>query len=210
MTVETMSLQRGLSELKLLNKRISNAMQGVKFVGVRIGEKPVIGYKDDEEFKSLAESKYNSIIDLIKRRDAIKGAIVKANALTSVKVGSEMLTIATAIERKDSIQYTVDLLNLVRNQYNSQLLDYQRKEDNFKAKLDSHLETLYGKEGKVKGEENKEALKPFLDLNEPHFVDPLNLKEVIDKLQDEIDVFTAEVDLSLSEINCATMITVEY
>lgn len=210
MTVETMSIQRGLAELKLLDKRIKNAMVGAKLVAVRIGEKPVTGYKDDEEFQALASAKIDSITDLIKRRDAIKGAIVVANATTSVKVGSETLTIATAIERKDSISYLMDLLNLLRTQYTTMLSDFQRKEDSFRSNLDRHLETLYGKEGKAKGLENKEALKPFLDLNEPHLVDPLNLKTVIDKLQEEIDTFVSEVDFSLSEINVKTEIIVNY
>jgi hypothetical protein len=210
MTVETMSIQRGLSELKLLDKRINNAMSGARLVGVRIGEKPVSGYKDDEEFSALAKAKLESITDLIKRRDAIKGAIVVANATTAIRVGSENLTIATAIERKDSIKYLKELLQLVKAQYFGHLADHQRKEDAFKANLDRHLETLYGKEGKAKGLENKEALKPFLDLNEPHLVDPLNLKKVIDELQEQIDSFEMEVDFSLSEINVKTEITVQY
>lgn len=210
MTVETMSIQRGLSELKLLTKRINNAMQGSKLVSVRVGEKPVVGYKDDEDFSTQAKSKLESITDLIKRRDAIKGAIVVANATTPLRVGSETMTIATAIERKDSIQHLIDLLNLLKNQYVSQLADYQRKEDNYKANLDRHLETLYGKEGKAKGLENLDALKPFRDLNEPHLVDPLNLKKVIDELQEQIDVFQSECDFALSEQNVKTEITVKY
>ena len=210
MTVETMSIQRGLAELKLLDKRINNAMSGAKLVGFKVGEKPVTGFKDDEEFSNLAKAKLESITDLIRRRDAIKGAIVVANATTPVKVGSEQLTIATAIERKDSISYVISLLNLVRSQYTLSLSEFQRKEDAFKANLDRHLETLYGKEGKAKGLENKEALKPFLDLNEPHFVDPLNLKKVIDELQEQVDTFLAEVDFALSEVNVKTEITVRY
>lgn len=210
MTVETMSIQRGLSELKTLTKRISNAMSGAKFVGVRVGEKPVSGYKNDEEFAELAQSKLESITSLIKRRDAIKGAIVVANATTPVKVGNETMTIATAIERKDSIQHKIDLLSVLRYQYTQMLSEFQRKEDSFKANLDKHLEILYGKEGKIKGAENKEALKPFLDMNEPHFVDPLNLKKMIDELEEEITIFQSEVDLSLSEANVKTEITVEY
>lgn len=205
-----MSIQRGLSELKLLTKRINNAMQGSKLVSVRVGEKPVVGYKDDEDFSTQAKSKLESITDLIKRRDAIKGAIVVANATTPLRVGSETMTIATAIERKDSIQHLIDLLNLLKNQYVSQLADYQRKEDNYKANLDRHLETLYGKEGKAKGLENLDALKPFRDLNEPHLVDPLNLKKVIDELQEQIDVFQSECDFALSEQNVKTEITVKY
>jgi hypothetical protein len=210
MTVEVMSIQRGLSELKLLDKRINNAMSGAKLISVRVGEKPVIGYKDDEDFSVQANAKIDSITDLIKRRDAIKGAIVVANATTPVKVGDETMTIATAIERKDSIVHLKNLHNLLRNQYVTALNEYQRKDDSFKANLDKHLETLYGKEGKAKGLENRDALKPFLDMNEPHLVDPLQLKQVMDKLQEQIDVFESECDLSLSEVNVKTDITVEY
>lgn len=210
MTVETMSIQRGLSELKLLDKRITSAMSGSRLVAVRIGEKPVTGYKDDAEFAELANAKHQSVTDLIKRRDAIKGSIVVANATTPLKVGSETLTIATAIERKDSISYKMSLLNNMRYQYNQSLTEYSNKEAQFKDKLDKQLESLYGKEGKVKGAENKEALKPFLELHEPHLIDPLNLKKEIDALEEYIDVFSSEVDFALSEVNVKTEFTIEY
>jgi hypothetical protein len=210
MVQETMSIQRGLAELKLLNKRINDAMYGNALIAVRIGEKPVTGYKDDTDFKDIASAKYQSVTDLIKRRDAIKGSIVVANAITDVKVGEDVMKIAVAIERKTSIQFKVQLLAVLRQQYAQALVDYQRKEDAFRSRLDQHLETLYGKEGKAKGAESKEALKPFLDLNEPHLVDPLNLKTEIEKLTKYIDLFLMEIDFVLSEINVKTDISIEY
>lgn len=210
MTVETMSIQRGLNELKLLNKRINDAQSGNVLVAVKIGEKPVTGYKDDAEFEDLAKAKHQKVTDLIKRRDAIKGAVVVANATTPVKVGTETMMVAVAIERKESIEFKRSLLNNMRFQYNRALQEFHQKDAQFKDKLDKQLESLYGKEGKVKGAENKEALKPFLELHEPHLIDPLNLKVQIDELQEYIDTFESEVDLALSEVNVKTEIEVNY
>lgn len=210
MATEIMSIQRGLSQLKLLDKKIFGSMNNGVYVGVRVGEKPIRGYKDDEEFADLAKAKYQSVTDLIKRRNAIKSAIVKANALTDVKVGDEVMTIAEAIERKISIQFEKEFLNELRQHHHSVSHDYERKEHAFKEKLDQHLETLYGKDGKSKAQENSDALKPFKDINEPHFIDPLNLKRKIEELQDYIDTFESEVDFSLSEINVKTEITIKY
>lgn len=207
---ETMSVQRGLAELKLLSKRISDATSGARLMSIKVGDKPVTGYKNDEEFSSLAKAKVDSVTDLIKRRNAIKGAIIVSNAITEVKVGGVSMNVAQAIDRKDSIELEKVWLYTLRNQYNQVMNEYQRKEDVFKSNLDKQLETLYGKEGKAKGAENKEALKPFMDIHEPHLVDPLNLKLMIEELQDSINVFEMEVDFTLSESNVETKITIEY
>lgn len=207
--MSTMSIQRGLSELKLLDKRISSSMSGATFVSITIGNKPVVGYKDNDAFKEDALSKYQQVTDLINRRNSIKSAIVKANATTEVKIGEEVMTIAEAIERKTSIQYEKDLLRNMKYQYVNAINDYNHKEDLFKSKLDKHLETLYGNEGKAVIKDNKEAIKPFLELNEPNFIDPIDLKKKIEELEMSIHIFESEVDFILSEINVKTDIVID-
>lgn len=209
-----MSLQRALDQLNLTEKKIDQAIQELmcksnQLVAVVIGDKTVNGYKDNEEFETLAKARFQSVNDLIKRRDQLKQAIIQANANTEITVAGEKMSIAAAIDRRNAIQYRRVLLEALRRSYQQALSHYEREDEKFREKLDKHLETLYGKEGKARAEENKEALKPFMDLNKPHFVDPLNLKAEIDKLQQYIDDFDAEIKFVLSEANVRTEIEIE-
>ena len=209
-----MSLQRALDKLNLTEKKIAQAIHELmhkpdQLVAVVIGNKTVNGYKDNEEFETLAKARFQSVNDLIQYRDRLKQAIIQANANTEIMVAGEKMSIAAAIDRRNAIQYRRELLEALRRSYQHAITRFEREDEKFREKLDKHLETLYGKEGKAKAEENKEALKPFMDLNQPHFIDPLNLKEEIDKLQAYIDDFDSEIKFALSEANVRTEIEIE-
>ena len=209
-----MSLQRALDKLNLTEKKIAQATHELmhkpdQLVAVVIGNKTVNGYKDNEEFETLAKARFQSVNDLIQYRDRLKQAIIQANANTEITVAGEKMSIAAAIDRRNAIQYRRELLEALRRSYQHAITRFEREDEKFREKLDKHLETLYGKEGKAKAEENKEALKPFMDLNQPRFIDPLNLKEEIDKLQAYIDDFDSEIKFALSEANVRTEIEIE-
>lgn len=208
-----MSLQRALDKLNLTEKKITQAICELikpdQLVAVVIGNKTVNGYKDNEEFETLAKARFQSVIDFIQYRDRLKQAIIQANANTEITVAGEKISIAAAIDRRSAIQYRRELLETLRRSYQHAITRFEREDEKFREKLDKHLEILYGKEGKAKAEENKEALKPFMDLNKPHFVDPLNLKAEIDKLQQYIDDFDSEIKFALSEANVRTEIEIE-
>ena len=92
-----MSLHRALSELKTLDKRIHKQIDDSKFVGVKHKNKKVNLFQDEKEFIREAKADYQSIIDLITRKQKIKKAIVEANANTKVTVAGKEMTIADAI-----------------------------------------------------------------------------------------------------------------
>ena len=70
---------------------------------------------------------------------------------------------------------------------------------------------LFGSgEKKTASEEIDKAKKAFIASNEYVLVDPLDILEKINTLEEEIASFTAEIDAVLSESNAITQITVEY
>lgn len=203
-----MTVARALAELKLLDSKIQRTINGATFIGAEVGKKVSAGFKSVDEIANRAKSDYQSSQDLIKRRNVIKSAIVVSNAQTKVNVAGVEMSVAEAIERKTSIEYDKTLLNKMKRVYAEYVQAVDRTNEDMKERLDKHLETLFGKEGKASAQANEDIVKAFKADNEAKLVDPLDLKDKIDKLEAEIENFEAEVDFTLSEVNVLTRITV--
>lgn len=208
MTVE-ISVARGLAELKLLDKRIDRAIREATFGGIQIGNRVSAGFTDVEEIEKAAESGLQSVNALIKRRNAIKSAIVVSNAITMAVVAGELMTVAEAIERKTSIEYEEHLLNKLKLTYTSLTSQIDTNNYEMQQRLDKHLETLFGKEGEINAKENGDIVLAFRRDNEAKLIDSINLKRQIEELENSIDGFLSEVDFVLNESNVLTNITVE-
>jgi hypothetical protein len=209
MFIMEMSITRGLAELKLLNDRIYKAIQSSEFAGMAIGKKPVMGFADNAEFEQKVKGNYDSVQALIKRRNAIKSAIVVSNATTNVVITGKEMTVAEAIERKTSIAYEKQLLQKLQRDYTVVMDAITRKNLDVETKLDKQLEILFGRDAKISQEQIDTVTKPYKEENEAKFIDPLKLKEKIDQLSEEIDGFLSEVDFILSESNTTTKIEIE-
>ena len=203
-----MSVTRALAELKLLDKRIHTVMNSAKFVDFSIGEKAVNGYASNKEYEDKVKSAYQSVKDLIKRRNDIKSAIVLSNAMTKVRIADKEYTVAEAIERKTSIQYEEQLMQKMKNEYTKVTNNINRKNEEVKEELNRKLDALYGREAKTKVDENNELVKSYRNDNEAKMVDPLHIRSAYEKLEQEIDEFLSEVDFVLSTSNTLTEIEV--
>lgn len=207
-----MTITRALAELKLLDARINSTINQTQFIG---GKKKsatkVTPTQTVEEFNANVKSQYESAKKLIENRKLIKSAIVDSNANVKVKIGEVEMTVADAIERKDSIKYEQAFLNQMINHFNQATAQVNRENEKVQQKLDELLVASFGKEQKGKAGDNeiKAISEPFLAQNEFEIVDPLKLKEKIDKLQFDIQGFVSEVDYVLSESNAVNKISVE-
>lgn len=203
-----MSIQRALDQINLLEKRIASSYPDYRrpLISSALGETSIQDFKDDADFATQAQATLDKVNALIIRRDAIKSAIIVKNATTEIVVGKDKMTIASAIERRTSIKYKVELLNVLKGQYVNEMRKYEASHDRYSEKLKDQLEALYGKEYKAKDAE--EALKPFNKIHKPRLVNPLDLKKVIDELAEEIDAFESEIKFALTEANVRTEIVV--
>lgn len=204
-----MTITRGLAELKLLDSRINRSINEAVLGSNSVGKKLPTGYNSVEDVEKRAKSDYQSVKDLLKRRNSIKSAIVLSNATTIVEVAGVKMTVAEAIERKTSISYEEQLLSKMRSTYTQVVNHVDRINNEMKARLDSHLETLFGKEGKVNPQSHEDIVKAFKADNEATFIDPINLEKQINELVKSIEDFNMEVDFTLSESNTITRITIE-
>jgi hypothetical protein len=97
MTILTVT--KALVELKLLDSRIHNGIAKLSSVEVIEGDRPPSGFKSVDEFNQAATSLLQSVQDLISRRQKIKNAIVKSNAVALVTIGRAEMTVAEAIDK---------------------------------------------------------------------------------------------------------------
>lgn len=212
MNKETMTVTRGLAELKLLNDRINSKIGGSLLVlPNKKSNKKINGTYTIEEFSQNAKGQYQSIKDLIERRKKIKSAIVDSNSKTIVNVAGKEMTVAEAIERKESIQFEKDLLSHMTSQYNRSVSKMNTENEKVQLKLDELLNTSLGKEGKQKASEDEINIisRPYLDQNELVLVNPLEIHKEIEKLKEEIEQFEMEIDFTLSESNTITKIEID-
>ncbi|MFS0655441.1 hypothetical protein [Bacillus sp. 179-C3.3 HS] len=204
-----MTITRALSELKMLDKRINRTIDDAVLGGLMVGKKIQHGFQNQEDIEKKAKADDQSIQALIKRRNAIKSAIVVSNATTTIDVAGVSMTVAEAIERKSSIEYEMRYLRKLKKIYSELVERTEQINEEVKERLDKHLETLFGKDGKLQAAANQEIVKSFLTENEATIIDPLHLRVKIEQLSKEIEDFQMEVDFSLSESNTLTKIKVD-
>ena len=210
--MKSISITRALQELKLLDQRINKELS-TNFIETKKvkSDKVQNGLMTVEQFNEIAKSKFQSVNDLIERRKVIKSHIVKSNATTEVEIAGIKYTVADAIERKTSIEYDKKVLNTLK----SQLSIATRTLENANLKLEqdtqNFINAMVGKDSTSKEiiESATKMAEAKTEGETTEYVDPLGIKEVIDKLENDIINFANEVDMVLSEINSITMIEIE-
>lgn len=201
------SIHRALSELKTLDSRIVKTIDGFEPVGYKQVGKPVNGLYDEKNFIADAKSKFDSINDLITRKERIKSAISKANNTTFVTIGGKQMTVTDAINYKTILSTKKLLLdNLKRkNTKNIQVIEKRLIEVEAKA-LNIASSALQKDNVKIGDNDVLNVTEPYIKNNKYDSVDPLDISKLIEKMETEIDSFESEVDAVLSEINAITMI----
>lgn len=204
------SITEGLRELKLYEDKILKTISNTTFIGAKKKSTNKVGHFNEDNFVSNTKADYQSIIDLIENRKRIKERIVQSNASTTLEIGGKIYTVAQAIERKNSIEYEKTLLVSMKQQYKKVTDNVQKENLKVETQLDHMIEVYLGRDTDKKiGEKDIDIITtPYKEQNEWELVDPLNLYDKIQQLENEIDVFLADVDVRLSISNAITFIEV--
>ena len=213
MTTETMTIHKGLAELKILDGRIKKEIQNGSYCAANKHSNEKINGITIEDFRKTVQGTYDKVTDLINRRKAIKKAIVLSNAKTTVKIADTEYTVAEAIEMKNhGIEFETMLINVMDMQYKQAQAEVNRQNgNNLEERADQYVTAIYGqKEGKTSSADIDKVRKDFLEANSYEIVDPINVPEKAEALRQKIDAFMADVDSALSVSNALTEITIEY
>ncbi|MGY4797448.1 hypothetical protein ACVNNN_21145 [Lysinibacillus fusiformis] len=207
--IKKLSIHRALTELKMLNLRIEAATNEVSAVVANRKSNRRINGVDIHEYEKQMQASYDKVVGLMSYRNKIKALVVQSNANTKVMVGKEEMTVAEAIERKQSIQYEKNLLEIIQHQHRSAINTVAKENDALPGKLETYLINILGNKDKQSPEEVKLHTETFMKRNEFEIIDPLNAKQQIERLSNRIEEFETEVDAVLSESNATTFIEVQ-
>lgn len=205
------SIHRALGELKLLDSRISKQIGAGAYIGLKKNSAKN-EYKTGltlEKFEAKAKASIQSVNDLIARRKAIKEAIVNSNATTIVTIGGKEMTIASAIERKTSIEYDRELLKALKKQYNFAISTVTKQNDTVESEISQKVDIMLGSEKTKNAEMVNSFSNDYREANGWKVIDPLGLLDIINNLEEEITTFEADVDVVLSESNATTFIEID-
>lgn len=207
--MEKMLVTQALNELKTLDARISRAIRNAAFIAsAKTSDTKVSIGTTKENFIKEAKASYASVEDLIKRRETIKSAVIESNAKTMIDICGEEISVAKAIDMKDSIIYKKQLLAQMVNQRDKAKSNMVSQNITMESKIDQLVSTAFGKESKqnIKPEDYDSIAVPYRTSNEYSLVDPLELDKKIEELERYIEDFEANIDSKLQVSNCITYI----
>ncbi|WP_028580489.1 hypothetical protein [Desulfogranum japonicum] len=203
------SITRALVELKTLDKRIQKILENLEPVTILTGSKMEVGIKSKEDFEKNTKSSYQSLTDLIERKRKIKSAVVKSNATTEIYVANEKMTVAEAIERKSSIETEKNIRKCLAEKYFKKIKQVENHNANIKSQLFKLLQATYSKpETEISKDDYDRIAVPFKENNEAKLIDPLEIKNKLQSIEEQIDIFESEVDIALTESNSRTEIEI--
>lgn len=207
-----MTIHEALSELKVLDKRISEKIREGKWCVANKHSNLKIDGKSIQEYKTSTKSQYESIVALLNRRRAIRNALAKSNASTEVQIGSETYVVSEAIEMRKT---GIVLKQYLQQTLSASMASAQRTVENgngdkLQKAADDYIVSLFGQKEKVDPETVKKLRDEYIEKNTVDFVDPIFIKDEIASLTEEIDSFAAAVDAKLSMSNAITTIEISY
>lgn len=209
-----LSITRALATIKSLNVRIKNltAKQILTLPTAGTGgDLTVINNPDvtADRADALIKSNWQALQDLIAARDTIRGAVIQANATTTVTLGGKEYTIVQLLDAKAALGDKKELVKVLKkNQANTNNV-FKQQDDIYQQRL-GQIRSEALSTGKKQDDESLRTYTAPIDLRmKPGIIDPLKASEIIDKLEEEISDFELNVDYALSEINAITKITVE-
>lgn len=217
MTTEKMTVHRVLAELKTMDSRIENAIEASPYVLAVKRSAEKINGMTVAELKQKLQSDYQKVSDLMRRRDAMKRALVLSNATTKVEIGGVEYTVAEAIDAKNhAVEMKRNLVNRMAACYQKAQYDINRYSGEAieKAAEQYVLSTINAQPKDAKMSIDSEAMqavrKAYIENNTWDLIDPLNVVKIMEELRNEINKFTADVDAALSTSNALTIVEFSY
>lgn len=213
MTTEKMSIHKALCELKTLDARVTKCIGETQYVFANKHSNNKVNGMSVSAYCEEIKAGYQRATDLIKRRDAIKRAVVLSNAVTKVTVGGKEYTVAEAIEMKN---HGIKMLQtmLKRLEADNSRARREANENNgemLEMRADEYIKSLYGNtDMKNVSDEIKKVRADFIAAQTYEIIDPIGIKDEMEKLEREISGFMVDIDSALSVSNALTEVTIEY
>lgn len=202
---EKISLTRALAKIKLLDKQLQN--NSIAGFDVEINGK--LKYNQAmtaEEFIKQANSQVESFKDLFDYRLKLKGLVAKANIETKVMVNGKEYSIIELIDLKSSINYKLNLINNLIQQYNKSTQIVEQIQNKIEEEVSQQVSTANSNKNQVSKDLVQSLTKTYTELWSGT-IKGLDIKK-LEQEKLEIEALVGEVDMTLSEVNSQTMIEI--
>lgn len=212
-TTETMTIHKALCELKVLGDRICSSMNSSHFVIAIEHATTKISGVDKNACAEHVRSVYQQTTDLMRRREAIKRAVVLSNATTKVVIAGVEYTVAEAIDMKNNgLIFKKELVaKMTRELHSAKTMAERANGRDLESRADGYLRNMYGATDmkNLTAEATNEREK-FIEQHTTELFDPIKVADKIAELEKEIHEFAVEVDAALSTSNAITEIEISY
>lgn len=207
-----------LDERDFLKKKINNTIKVAEFISVkRVQDIKVNNTETVEEFSGKVTSTLQSIKDMIKRYQNIDAAITLSNATTKITTKSgKIMTVAAAIALRKSLvdrnlnnaDFNGHLINRLQEQYDYAVMQLRRLNDIADNQSEKLKDSFVSKDNKKISSEDIESLEQLTKGLYGEMVDPVKIKEEIDKLSEDYNVLLKELETAIKVSNATT--TIEF
>jgi len=205
---QTMTLTRALATIKQLDKQIQNDIGLLAPCSFTINSKLDYDYsKTPEEFIVQYKSARQSITAKQRNQEIIKQALHKANIETKFTLGGVIYTIASALTTKANLPVTERIISQLLSQLQRTNDKVERIEQDVEKKVQQQLNSQGSNSQKSK-DYIESTKKDFEKLYGPVPVNLVETLEEVKKMQSDVQKFKSEIDMTLSEVNASTFITV--
>ena len=206
--MEEITITRALAELKLLDTRIEKKISEGEFIYF-ISKKNKSNVNQDT-LVTNSKASYQSITDLIARRQKLKSAIIWSNSTTQVKLGDEIMTVADVIERKQLVVFYQKLLLKMKQNRERVLNQLENHNQQMESDLQKILEINFGKSSNVKtnSDDIENISKTYREHNKADVLDAVGLDNKVSEVEELLNRYQTESNFVLSESNAMTKITI--
>lgn len=169
-----------------------------------IGKKPPRGFESKQDYEARTKADNESIVQLMKNSEELYGKILKANAEKTITINGKQMSVAFAIVYRDIfLPRKKDQLTALIYQYQKILTEIDNINQRAQAEVDQIIQTSSQTE-KPNAEESKKAYEFHMSNREAKIIDPLGIKDAINKLQEEIAVIEGDLQTELYTNNIST------
>lgn len=227
----TMTIRRANHERKNLDAKINSLSHLIEngdnaFIGYYQRFNPFIGTKSSEEFEKLVKENWQSLNDLIARREKLNRAVMAANATTMVEVPmfvsldqkfgigedvkTEQISIAAAIARKQYYQNVLNsLMSSIKRQVTNVATNFAANTKKLNKEMMDQLNKQFGPESTQNAEARIRYQQSIKENYEVILLDPLKMEDRVKAIYEYIDKYVIEIDSIISRATETTEVEVE-
>lgn len=170
--------------------------------------KPNSSY-NEKSFIEQANQSYQSVLDIERRILSIKNQIDASNFTTKVKIGDTEMTVQEALNMKRLIELKQNRLYYLKSMKQRAQTDFDAGNEENRRRIEKMSQDQMSNGSSKAGDAEKEIVESVEKIYKMDFIDPVNLSDEIEKLENEIAEFNNNIDYVLSESNSTTYIEVE-